>query len=304
MTAKTVDPEVGRVPGGESNTQEPREVRRREWVYSLMRNRLGRAGVVVVVFAVLVAVVGPWIWHITYADQSFTRLLAPSPAHPLGTDNLGRDELARVIHGAQVSLQVSVISVTMALGLGLVMGVVAAFYGGVVDVVLMRLTDIMFSMPALILAILIAGMLGASRTNTIMAIALVYSPAFARVARATVLAVLPLAYLESARVAGASDRQLIVNHIVPNILSPLIVLTTLYLSSAILLEAGMGFLGLGVQPPEPSWGSMLSDARAFMYLAPWLAVFPGAAIMVTVLGFNFLGDGLRDSLDPRLRDLF
>jgi peptide/nickel transport system permease protein len=304
VTAKTVATEAAGVPGGRPEAQEGREVRRLEWVHSLLRNRLGMAGVVVIALVILVAVVGPWIWHINYADESFPRLLAPSSAHPMGTDNLGQDDLARVIHGAQVSLEVSVISVAMALFLGLVMGVVAAFYGGVVDMVLMRLTDIMFSIPGLILAILIAGMLGASRTNTIIAIALVYAPAFARVARATVLVVLPLPYLEAARVAGASDRELIMNHIVPNILSPLIVLTTLYLSSAILLEAGLGFLGLGVQPPEPSWGSMLNDARSFMYLAPWLAVFPGAAIMVAVLGFNFLGDGLRDALDPRLRDLF
>jgi peptide/nickel transport system permease protein len=220
----------------------------------------------------------------------------------MGTDELGRDTLARIIHGAQVSLQVGAIAVLIALVLGVVVGVVAAYYGGLTDGILMRLVDITFAIPGLILAILISGLLGPSRTNAMIAIGLVYAPAFARVVRASSLSVLSLPYVEAARAVGAGDFRIMRSHILPNILGPLIILSTVYFSAAVLAEAALSFLGLGTQPPEPSWGSMLNASRSYMQLSPWLAVFPGAAIMLVVLGFNFLGDGLRDVLDPRLRD--
>jgi peptide/nickel transport system permease protein len=266
------------------------------------RNTIGIIGAAIILATVLVALFGPLAWRTDYASQVSARLLAPSPVHPLGTDQLGRDELSRIIHGAQVSLQVGIISVVIALVTGTVIGIAAGFYGRTVDAALMRIVDVMFAFPGLVLAIVIAGLLGPSRTNAMIAIGIVYAPAFARVVRGSTLSVLSLPYVEAARSLGISDIRIVLRHLLPNIMAPLIVLTTVYLSTAILTEAALSFLGLGTQPPEPSWGSMLNASRSYMERGPWLAVAPGLAIMIVVLGFNFLGDGLRDVLDPQLRD--
>jgi peptide/nickel transport system permease protein len=268
----------------------------------LRRNPIGLLGMAIVFATVMVALLGPRVWRINYADQVASRLLAPDAVHPLGTDTLGRDELSRVIHGAQVSLQVGIIAVLIALALGTVIGVLTGFYRRILDAILMRFVDVMFAFPGLVLAILIAGLLGPSRTNAMIAIGIVYAPAFARVVRGSTLSVFGLPFVEAARSLGARDWWIIRRHILPNILAPLIVLTTIYLSTSILAEAALSFLGLGTQPPEPSWGSMLEASRAYMQQAPWLAISPGLAIMMVVLGFNFLGDGLRDVFDPQLRD--
>jgi len=266
------------------------------------RNPVGIAGVVIVGSVVLVALFGHLVWTYDPNNTNATRLLSPSGAHPFGTDDLGRDTLARVIHGAEVSLQLAAIAVAISLGAGLVIGMLAAFYRGLLDLTLMRLVDIVFAFPVLILAFLISGLLGPSRRNAMLAIGIVYTPAFARVIRAAVLEVMGLPFIESARSLGAGDLRIMVRHVIPNIIAPLTVLTTVYFSQAILSESTLSFLGLGTQPPEPSWGSMLNSARSYMERAPWLAVAPGLAIMIVVLGFNFLGDGLRDVLDPQLRD--
>jgi peptide/nickel transport system permease protein len=266
------------------------------------RNAIGAAGAVIILATVACAVFGPLAWRTDYASQAARRLLPPTAAHPLGTDELGRDELSRVVHGTQVSLQVGIISVVIALVTGTVTGVAAGFYGGAVDAVLMRTVDVMFAFPGLVLAVVIAGLLGPSRTNAMIAIGIVYAPAFARVVRGSTLGVLGLPYVEAARSLGISDGRIVRRHLLPNIMAPLIVLTTVYLSTAILTEAALSFLGLGTQPPEPSWGGMLNASRSYMERAPWLAIAPGFAIMIVVLGFNFLGDGLRDVLDPQLRD--
>ncbi|MBV9325750.1 MAG: ABC transporter permease [Chloroflexi bacterium] len=276
-----------------------RGARRWQTWYSLRRNPIGLAGLVIIGAVIVVAVLGPVLWSTEYSDQAFRRLQPPSTQNPMGTDNLGRDVLARVIHGAQVSLQVASVAVGVALAVGLLTGVFAALYGGKLDGLLMRLVDIMFAVPGLVLAILIAGLLGPSRTNAMIAIGIVYAPVFARVARGTSLSVLSLPYVEAAQSVGVARGRMIWRYLLPNIAGSLIVLTSVYLSSAILTEASLSFLGLGAQPPEPSWGGMLNDSRTYMELAPWLAVFPGLAIMLVVLGFNFLGDGLRDVLDPR-----
>lgn len=277
---------------------------RRRWLglVQLQHHPIGLLGMAIILATVLTALLGPRLWRIGYADQIARRLLAPSAAHPLGTDTLGRDELSRVIHGAQVSLQVGIVAVLIALALGTAVGVLAGFYRRGLDAVLMRVVDVMFAFPGLVLAILIAGLLGPSRTNAMIAIGIVYAPAFARVVRGSTLSILGLPFVEAARSLGARDWWVIRRHIGPNILAPLIVLTTIYLSTSILAEAALSFLGLGTQPPEPSWGSMLESSRAHMEQAPWLAIAPGFAIMTVVLGFNFLGDGLRDVLDPELRD--
>lgn len=273
-----------------------------EVVARLLHDPIGAVGAAVIAATVLIATLGPTVWAIDPTSIAYRRLLAPDGTHPMGTDELGRDTLARIIHGAQVSFEVGGLAVFMAVVLGGTIGVLSAYYGGFTDALLMRVVDILFAIPALVLAIMIAGLLGPSRTNAVIAIGIVYAPAFARVARGSSLSVLALPYVEAARAVGAPHLRLMTRHLIPNIATPLIVLTTVYLSAAILTEAALSFLGLGIQPPEPSWGSMLSGSRAYMVLAPWLAIFPGLAIMVIVLGFNFLGDGLRDILDPRMRD--
>jgi peptide/nickel transport system permease protein len=274
--------------------------RRRLSFLGKWRNPIGMIGAAIVGFNVFVAVVGPYIWTIDPDAQDADRLLAPSWAHPMGTDELGRDELARIIHGAQVSLQVGIIAVGIALVAGTVIGLTSGFYKGWVDAGLMRVVDLMFALPGLVFAIVIAGLLGPSRRNAMIAIAIVFTPAIARVVRGAVLEVMGFPYIESTRALGASGRRVMMRHLLPNIVAPLTVLVTVYLGSAILAEAALSFLGLGTQPPEATWGGMLNTARAYIDAAWWLSVFPGAAIMLVVLGFNFLGDGLRDILDPRL----
>ncbi len=265
------------------------------------RNPIGIIGAAIILLTVAVAVAAPVISPYPPSDQKARRLLPPSGAHLMGTDELGRDTFSRILHGAQVSLQVGMISVLIALVLGTALGVAAGFFGGRLDTWLMRVVDVLFAFPGLILAIVIAGLLGPSRQNAMIAIGVVYAPAFARVIRGSVLSVMSEPYLEAGRVLGAGNFWLIRHYVLPNIVAPLIVLTTVYLSTAILSEATLSFLGLGAQPPEPSWGGMLNIARTYMEIAPWMAIFPGLAIMLVVLGFNFLGDGLRDVLDPRLR---
>jgi peptide/nickel transport system permease protein len=269
----------------------------------ILRQPLGAVGALVIVLVIAAAAVGPALWTTSYSAQDFDRLGAPSPLNPLGTDGLGRDVLARVLHGAEVSLQVGALSVSIALAAGVLVGVLAAYYGGPLDFLLMRLTDIAFAVPGLVLAILISGLLGASRTNVMIAIGVVYAPTFTRVIRSAALSIKPLPFIEASRALGATDLWIMTRHVLRNITGTLIVLCTIYMSGAILTEAALSFLGLGTQPPEPSWGSMLKDSMSYMQIAPWLAVFPGGAIMLTVLGLNFLGDSLRDVLDPKSRNV-
>ncbi|HUY72308.1 MAG TPA: ABC transporter permease [Gaiellaceae bacterium] len=264
------------------------------------RNPVGIAGAVIIGAVLLVALFGHLVWTYDPNNTDAVRLLSPSWAHPFGTDDLGRDTLARVIHGAEVSLELAAVAVAISLGAGLLIGMVAAFYRGLLDLALMRLVDIVFAFPVLILAFLIAGLLGPSRQNAMLAIGIVYTPAFARVIRAAVLEVMGLPFIESARSLGAGDLRIMIRHVIPNIMAPLTVLTTVYFSQAILSESTLSFLGLGTQPPEADWGNMLATARDYIDSSVWMSLFPGLAIMLLVLGFNFLGDGLRDVLDPRI----
>ncbi|BBO77016.1 peptide ABC transporter permease [Desulfosarcina widdelii] len=229
------------------------------------------------------------------------RLEAPSPAHPLGTDQYGRDMLSRVMAGAVNSIIVGLMTVAIGMSAGVLLGLAAAWGHRLVDEAVMRVSDLLFSFPAVLSAILITAILGPSVINAMLAIGIFYIPVFARLARASALTVKELDYIAAARIAGQGEAAIVRRHVLPNILSPLIVQATVQFAVAILAEAGLSYLGLGTQPPHPSWGRMLNEAQTFMELAPWMALFPGLAIAWAVLGFNLLGDGLRDILDPRLR---
>jgi ABC-type dipeptide/oligopeptide/nickel transport system permease subunit len=271
----------------------------RDGVSRALGNASVVGGSIVVLLLVLLAAVGPHVWRISPSDQGSMRLLSPSWSHPFGTDDLGRDELSRIIQGAQVSLEVSVVAVLIALGIGLLIGVSAGVAGGVVDGALMRVVDALFAFPGLVFAILMAGLLGPSQLNATVTIGVVFSPGFARVARGATLGVITTPFVEASRSLGARPWRIVRRDVLPNIAPSMITVTVIYISSAILLEAGLSFLGLGIQPPTASWGNMVSGARTYMQLAWWLPVFPGIAIALAVAGFNFLGDGLRDLIDPR-----
>lgn len=283
--------------------QEPRlRTGFRWWVRRFVRNRVAPIGLLIIVGSVAVALLAPAI--VPYDIRKMTTqdaLHPPGGGYLFGTDEFGRDVFSRVLMGSRVSLVVAFLSVLAALLMGTTLGLTAGFYGGWWDSVSMRGMDIIFAFPAILLAIAIMAVLGTSLFNLVIAIGIVYTPQFARVARAAALTVRSLEFVDAARALGLGNTRIIWRHLIPNVLAPVTVQVSLSLSLAILSESALSFLGLGTQPPTPSWGNMLSEGRQFLELAPWNAVFPGLAIMVVVLGFNLLGDGLRDLLDPRLR---
>jgi peptide/nickel transport system permease protein len=269
---------------------------------SLRRQRLAMTGMLIVGFFAIVAVVGPRAAPYGPTQQfPQERLESPSASYPFGTDEFGRDILSRLLYGARISFQVGAIAVGLAGALGVLLGLVAGYFRGWVDNILTLLMDIVFAFPAILLAISIMAMLGSSLTNVMIAIAIVYTPTFMRVVRGSVLSVRNTAYIEAAVAVGVPTTRILARHVFPNITAPLIVLASLNFAFAVLAEASLAFLGLGNKPPAPSWGSMVSSSYGFLQLAPWAAIAPGAAIALTVLGFNLLGDGIRDALDPRLR---
>jgi peptide/nickel transport system permease protein len=230
-----------------------------------------------------------------------SRLTPPTAGHPLGTDHLGRDLLSRLVHGARISLFVAVVSVGGAVAIGVVLGLLAGFYGRWVDAATMRLVDTFLAFPAILLALALVAVLGAGVTSVIIALALVFWTQYARVVRAVTLAEKEKAYVEGARAIGAGDARILLRHILPNVLSPVIILATLGMGTAVVAESTLSFLGMGVQPPAPSWGWTLAFGTRYLRDAPHVATFSGLAIMATVLGFNLLGDGIRDLLDPKFR---
>ena len=259
-------------------------------------------GLVVMVVLVLVAVFAPVIAPFDPAQQSWTAVRKPpSWQHWFGTDESGRDLFSRVVFGARASLLAGVISVSIALGVGVPIGLLAGYRGGWIDALISRITDAMLACPFLILAIALAAFLGPSLTNAMIAIGVTATPIFVRLTRGQVMAVKVEDYVEAARAVGNSALRIAFRHILPNILPALLVQATLAIATAIIAEASLSFLGLGQQPPAPSWGSMLNTAQRFLTNAPWMAIWPGLAIFLAVLSFNLLGDGLRDALDPRER---
>lgn len=257
-------------------------------------------GLVIVLLAVVSAVGAPILAPYDPNQPDFLSILAPpSAAHWLGTDDLGRDVLSRIIYGSQASLMVGALSVVGALVVGTLVGLLSGYFGGAVDAILMRIMDIIFAFPAILLALAITAVLGPSLPNAILAIAIVNLPVFARIARAQTLVLRRQEFVEAKRSLGFGTPNILLTTILPNSLAPLVVQGSLLFASAIITESYLSFLGLGVQPPAATWGNMLRSALGFMDIAPWLAWFPGVAIFITVLGFNLLGDGLRDQFDPR-----
>ena len=299
MSDGAATPAVAALPRGLT----PDQLARARFLRTLAGTPVALIGAVLVGIVVTVALTAPVIAPYAPAAQIAKPLLPPGGTHLLGTDEFGRDELSRLIWGARVSLYVGGLAVLIALALGATAGVLAGFFGGWVDDVTMRIMDVVLSLPALVLAIAITSILGPTLTNAMLAIGLVYAPTFARVARGPTLTVVRVPYIEAARAIGASNGRIIARHVLPNVAAPILVQMTVSFSTAILTEAALSFLGLGTQPPTASWGLMLSAARQYMLIDPWIAVLPGFAIAVTVLGFNLLGDGLRDLLDPRMRAL-
>lgn len=279
-----------------------------EFWRSFRENRGAVMGLVVVVAIVLVTIFAPLIAPYSPIEQYRDSVKLP-PAFmqggdwrfPLGTDAVGRDMLSRLIYGARVSLFIGLAVMVVSAVIGVSLGLVAAYFGGLVDVAIARVMDLIVSIPSLVLAILIIAMIGPNLTNTIIAITIVYLPRYVRLVRASALAELNKDYVIAARVAGAGPFRLMLRTVLPNCMPPLIVQGALGVSDAILEAAGLGFLGLGAQPPTPEWGAMLADSREFMLAAPWIVALPGIAILITVLAINLMGDGLRDALDPKLK---
>jgi peptide/nickel transport system permease protein len=265
-------------------------------------NRLALASLIIVILLIAMAVSAPWIAPYDPNQPDMQEILSlPTSRHLLGTDQLGRDLLSRIIWGARISLQVGVIAVGLAFFLGTALGMFGAYWGKWSDEASMRIVDIMLSFPMILLAICLIAFLGSSLTNVMLAVGVSLSPRFARIARSLTLSVKEQVYIDAARALGAGSFRICFRHVLPNIFSPLLVTATLYISTAILIESSLSYLGLGVQPPDPTWGSIINEGREVLRINPWISTYAGVMIMITILSFNILGDTLRDFLDPRFR---
>jgi peptide/nickel transport system permease protein len=273
----------------------------------LLKHPGGVAGAVVTGMFFAIAVLAPWLSPYDPLAQDLERRLeGPSWPHPLGTDDFGRDMLSRVMYGARISLTIGFMSIGIAMSGGLILGLLAGFYtigrwGRLIEGVIMRTSDILLAFPAVLLAIAIVTAFGPGLRNAMLAIAIIYLPRFIRLVRASILVEKEHAYIEAGHALGLSNQRLVIRHLLPNVMAPVIVQATLALAEAIIEAAALSFLGLGATPPTPEWGAMLSEGRSYLRLAPWVTFFPGMAIFLIVVSFNLLGDGLRDALDPRLR---
>lgn len=279
------------------------ERRQRRWWEMLLKQRLALTGLIIIGFFLLTAIIGPELARYTPTEMNpQAARQAPSADYWFGTDEFGRDIFTRLLYGARISFQVGVISVGIAAAIGIVLGMVAGYFGGWWDNIITLLMDVLFAFPTILLAIALMTALGDGITNVMIAIGLVNAPAFMRVVRGSVLSVKNTAFVESAVSVGAKSSTILIRHVFPNVTAPLIVHASLNFAIAVLAEASLAYLSLGNKPPSPSWGSMVSTGYSILQIAPWAALFPGIAIGLTVLGFNLLGDGLRDALDPRLRN--
>lgn len=267
------------------------------------KNRGGVAGLFIIVAVILTALLAPFLAPLEYTQQDlFRSLTPPGEEFPLGSDEYGRDILSRIIYGSRVSLQVGIIATIISMVIGIFLGLLAGYYGGLVDSILSALVDISWAFPTILLALVFVAIFSPSLVNVMIAVGLVYWAGYARLVRGEVLSLKEREFVEAIRALGARDGKILFSHVLPNCFAPILVMGTLGMAQAILIEASLSFLGLGAQPPTPSWGAMLSDGRMYLLTAPWVTISPGLCIMITVLGFNLLGDGLRDALDPRLKE--
>ena len=297
MTAERIGVRLPRRPASA-------EARRRGRWHALLREPGTALGLILVASLLLAGLVAPWSPLADPTEINLReRLRSPSPEHLLGTDHLGRDTFSRLVHGARATLLAAAATLVLSMSIAVTVGMLSGYYGGWPDTALMGVVDLLLAFPSLILALAVAGALGPGLLNVLLAVGAVWWVGHARIIRGITLGEREMAYVTAARAAGASDRRIILRHIAPNILGPIVVLASLDIGWIILGIAGLSFLGLGAQPPTPEWGAMLSDARPHLQTAPHLILLPGAAIFVAVLGFNLLGDGLRDLLDPRIRRL-
>lgn len=288
-------------------TSKPHRVTKRqsEWrifYRNFKKNKAALISFFLIILFIAIALIGPLLTTYDPTAIDYTKkLLTPNGEHWFGTDHAGRDIFTRIIHGMGLTLYVGFVSVAIGAIFGVLLGIISGYYGGVVDSIIMRTMDVLLAFPGILLAIAIAGVLGGSLNNVIIAVAIYSIPSFARIVRGSTLSVRKLEYIDAVRALGASDFRIIIRHILPNILSPIIVQATLRVATAILTAAGLSFLGLGAQPPTPEWGAMLNDGRSYIFDYPHVALFPGIAIVIIVLVFNIFGDGLRDALDPKMR---
>jgi len=268
----------------------------------LLRHPGLSTGLVIVLAYLFMCLCGPYLVPFSPLEQDlFHRLEPPSLTHLLGTDELGRDTLSRLVYGSRTSLEIGLVATGFSLLVGTILGSIAGFYGGISDALIMRLIDVLLAFPGIFLALIIMAVLGKGMSSVMIAVGISGSPAFARTVRGCTLSARENVYVEAARAVGASSPRIIIKHILPNIVSPLIVLSTLRIGAAILVGAGLSFLGLGVQPPTPEWGAMLNEGRQYLRIAPYLTMVPGLALFIVIMGFNLLGDGLRDILDPTMK---
>ncbi|MCM3711340.1 nickel transporter permease [Sporosarcina luteola] len=275
----------------------------REAWRNFRKSKVAVAGMVIILFFVLLAIFGPFIAKEGINQQMpADRLQPPSAEYWLGTDDFGRDILSRIIHGARISLSVGFLSVIASVVVGSFLGIVAGYYGRWTDTIISRIFDIMLAFPSILLAIAIVSVLGPGLENALIAIAIINVPNFGRLIRSKVLSIKEDEYIMAAKAIGMKDARILFSHILPNSMAPVIVQGTLAVATAILEAAALGFLGLGAQAPQPEWGKMLADSKSYLQSAPWTMIFPGLSIMLTVLGFNLMGDGLRDALDPKMKN--
>ena len=275
----------------------------KDTIKRLLRNKLAVAGMIILALLIIGAILAPWIAPYDYAEQVIEDAYqSPSGAHLFGTDEFGRDIFSWILLGARLSLVIGFIAVAIAIVMGGLLGAIAGYFGKAVDNIIMRLMDILMSIPSLLLAIAITATLGSSMINLMIAVGIATIPGYSRIVRAAVLSVKDQEFVEGAKAVGTSDFKIILRHILPNCLAPIIVKATLDVAICILTAAGMSFIGIGLQPPSPEWGAMLSDARYYIRDYAYMAFFPGMCIALTIFSLNVIGDGLRDALDPRLRD--
>ena len=276
------------------------------WVVMLKRflaNKMGVAGTVMIVCLVVVALFAPLLEPYSYKEQNIEiSNEPPSLSHIMGTDDFGRDLLSRTIRGARISFVVGVLSVLISVVIGVVIGSIAGFYGGMIDLVLTTIADLTWSMPAILIALLLVAIIGAGLESVVVAIGLSYWAQYARLVRGQILSLKSAVFIEATKSLGASDFVILFKHLLPNSLSPVIVAATIGIGNAIVLEATLGFLGMGAQPPTPSWGAMMSNGTAYLFISPWMIIFPGLAMMITVLGFNLFGDALIDIMDVKNKE--